>query len=130
MSELCVICKDTFDENTSPGTSLGEKGSASIYQASVSRNDSNTSCIPGQKVHQECRRKYCNPQQICKELRRQQEQYGDNADRKRRVLRSSEDQFHYDADCLFCGQPGGSNRHSRTVSLKCVTEEVMLGQRL
>ena len=60
--ELCAICKETFDENTSPVAYLGEKGSASINQASVARNDSNTLCIPGQKVHQECRRKYCNPQ--------------------------------------------------------------------
>ena len=55
VSELCVIFKDTFDENTSPVACLGEKWSASINQASVARNDSNTSCIPGQKVHQECR---------------------------------------------------------------------------
>ena len=57
LSELCVICKETFDENTSPAACLGEKGSASINQASVAQNDSDTLCIPGQKVHQECRRK-------------------------------------------------------------------------
>ena len=89
VSELCVICRETFDENTSPAARLGEKGSASINKASVAQTDSNTSCIPGENVQQECQRKYCNPQQICKEIRQQQEQHGDKSDRKRRVLRST-----------------------------------------
>ena len=52
---------------------------------------------------------------ICKEIGQQQKQQGDNSDTK------SEDQFHYDADCLFCGQPGGSNKHHNVVSLRTIT---------
>ena len=58
---------------------------------------------PRQKVHQDCRRKYCNPQQIAK-CTAPAKSACDSAIEQYR-LQSTEDQFHFKTDCFFCGQP-------------------------
>ena len=70
-SEECVICKQPT--GTLPKATLTEKGSGSINKASKERKDT-VFCLPGQKVHQECRRKYCKPDQIVKALRSKEQQ--------------------------------------------------------
>ena len=103
----------------SPSSTLTEKGCAGIKKASeVRKNDIKP--LPGQKVHQDCRRKYCNPQQIA-----------------RNIKQGTTDEA---AASFFCGQPAmvGNKRKCfdvvsvRTVELKdtiwqCVWKEVMHG---
>jgi len=103
VSEVCVICNQLID-GTSPTATLGEKGSLSINKASQSRGDSIHS-KSGQKVHQDCRRKYCNPQQVAKLLGHNIQKSG---------LRSSEGQFTWSTDCFFCGQPANLGRKRKS----------------
>ena len=70
-SDECVICKQST--GTLPKATLTEKGSESINKASKERKDT-IFCLPGQKVHQECCRKYCKPDQIAKALRTKEQQ--------------------------------------------------------
>ena len=60
-SEECAICK--LPIGASSKAVLGEKGCMSINKASEERGDT-IYCTPGEQVHQECRRKYCKPEQI------------------------------------------------------------------
>ena len=60
--ELCAICK-TFVDTGVPSSTLTAKGSSTIDLVSISRNDS-ILIMPGEVVHQECCRKYCDPHQI------------------------------------------------------------------
>ena len=103
----CVICKQSLgDDTSSKVATLGKKGSISINKASEARNDS-IHALPGQQVHQECRRKYCNPQQIVRAVKLDNEEVhhdGAAADITR-LLRSTEKQFDYSTDCFFCGKP-------------------------
>ena len=98
--EVCVICKHPI-ANEVPVT-LGEKGSTIINKASESRFDV-IHAIPGQHVHYECRRKYCNPQQIARvtKLGKQEAQHGLAANAGKVTLRSAEKQFNFSADCFF-----------------------------
>ena len=96
----CVICKKPI--GASPKVTLGEKGSASINKASKERNES-LHCTAGQQVHQECRRKYCAPNQIAKALR-QTVQQGVATNTGQQVLRSAERQFNFSTDCFYCGE--------------------------
>ena len=112
VSEDCIICKQPLEE-TSPTATLGEKGSASINKASDSRNDTIHS-LAGQQVHQECRRKYCNPQQIARVAKLGNQKYGTAVDTARHQLRSSEKQFNFSTDCFFCGTPATLGRKRRS----------------
>ena len=62
--EDCVICKRSLKEGNLPVVKLGEKGSSGVNRASVERNDPTVCTVPGQQVHQDCRRIYCNPIKI------------------------------------------------------------------
>ena len=53
MEDGCVICKQPL--GTLPVSTLGEKGSTTINQASIARNDTIHS-LPGQQIHQECQK--------------------------------------------------------------------------
>ena len=73
-----------------------------VSKASKERNDS-LNYTAGQQVHQECRRKYCAPNQIAKALRQTvQQDIATNTGQK--VLRSAERQFNFNTD-FFCGKP-------------------------
>ena len=80
--EICIICKQPL--GTSPASILGEKGSTTINQASEARNDTIHS-VPQQQVHQECRRKYCNPDQIAKAAKLAKQGHGAVIDTGRHV---------------------------------------------
>lgn len=97
VSKECVICGQPI--GTSPKATLGEKGSASINKASKERNES-VHCTSGQQVHQECRRKYCKPDEIAKTLRLKGQQ-STAANTAKQVLRSAEKVFDFSTDCFF-----------------------------
>ena len=87
-SEECAICK--LPIGTSSKAVLGEKGCMSINKASEERGDT-IYCTPGEQVHQECRRKYCKPEQIAKDFRKKdQAQEGTVLPAQKQVLRSAE----------------------------------------
>ena len=105
-SEECVICKQPT--GTLPKATLTEKGSGSINKASKERKDT-VFCSHGQKVHQECRRKYCKPDQIAKALRSKEQQVIPmNAEKQ--VLRSAKKEFNFSTKCFYCGEPVISGR--------------------
>ena len=58
----CAICQKSLD-NVNDVVTLREKGSEGINQASRKRNDL-IQTVPGQKVHQTCRREYYHPNNI------------------------------------------------------------------
>lgn len=58
----CAICQKSLD-NVNDVVALREKGSEGINRASTERNDI-IQTVPGQKVHQTCRREYCHPSNI------------------------------------------------------------------
>ena len=66
-----AICK--LPIGTSLKAVLGEKGSISINKASEERGDS-IHCTPGKQIHQECRKKYCKPDQVSKDFRQKSAQ--------------------------------------------------------
>lgn len=100
--EQCVICKQSVDGGGSSVSTLGEKGSSSINQASNTRGD-NIHTVPGEKVHKDCRWTYINPQQIAKDTRQQESKPSTSSESH--TLRSSTVSFSYSTDCLFCGTP-------------------------
>ena len=104
VSVACVICKQPVQvDGPSPPATLGEKGSVSINKASESRGDTIHS-RPGQQVHQDCRRKYCNSHQIAKTVKLGEQGHGSAIQTP--ALRLAERQFTWTTDCFFCGQPG------------------------
>ena len=66
----CVICNKPVVSSADVVT-LREKGSTSINKASEERNDS-IHTEPGQLVHKDCRKVYCNPQKIAQVIKEQQ----------------------------------------------------------
>ena len=110
--DQCAICTQPFNRTEKrPSSALGKKGCSRINQASIKRNDSIT-VVPGEKVHQDCRRKYCNPQQIAKATRQKESKAGTSSNKH--VLRSSEGGFNFRTDCLFCGRPAKCGRKRKT----------------
>ena len=67
---LCAICKNPEDTGD-PFSTLTEKGSSIINHASNARKDS-IHTVPGEKVHQVCPRKYCNPHPITKGINQEE----------------------------------------------------------
>lgn len=78
---------------------LKEKGSEGINRASVERVD-NITTVPGQQVHQNCRREYCRPSSI----NRAKKSVSDETTSSRRSLtRKAEQCFSFKTDCFFWG---------------------------
>ena len=88
--ELCAICKHPVDSGDHSASTLYPKGSLAINEASNSRKDS-IHTVPGDKVHKDCRRKYCNPDQIAKDTKQEESTPSTSSDRH--LLRSSEGGF-------------------------------------
>ena len=103
---LCVICENPLESGASSST-LTEKGSSSINSASDARRDS-IHAMSGDRVHCECRRRYCNPHQIAKDVKQEISEQGPSSSRP--VLRSSETEFSFKTDCFFCGRPAKLGR--------------------
>jgi len=107
--ERCAICKQ--DGGGPSASTLTEKGCSAINQASSARKDS-IHTVPGERVHKDCRRIYCNPHQIAKDTRKEESKASTSSDRH--VLRSSEEGFSFNTDCLFCGRPAKFGRKRKT----------------
>ena len=61
----CIICKEPLDQGPDSAIfTLGEKG-----RANLERNDSTICTVPGQQVHQYCRKILCNPNKIAQAKR-------------------------------------------------------------
>ena len=88
--ERCTICKHPVDTKGPSASTLGEKGSSAINQASNLRKDS-IHTVPGEKVHKDCCQKYCNPHQIAKDTKQEKSKPSTSGDRH--VLGSSEEGF-------------------------------------
>ena len=82
---LCAICKHPVDRGA-PSSILTEKGSSNINQASITRKD-RIHTVPGDKIHRECHRKYCNPHQIAKDTNQNESKPSTSRDRP--ILRRS-----------------------------------------
>lgn len=91
----CVFCNESTN-NDNPVVTLREKGSRTINVVSNQRSDP-IQTVPGQVVHQECRRVYCNPIKVAQSIR-DTHRPGPSVS-----LRSAEEAFNFKADCLFCG---------------------------
>ena len=121
---LCPICKKPAVGGERPPATLGERGSDTINRASADRKDV-IQTLPGQLVHEDCRKKYCNPQQIAKAVKEKEEGPSIQCIP---VLRSTEREFNYRTDCIFCGEEvklGGKRKSTdlssfpvRTVAFK------------
>ena len=95
--DICCICNDKLDNGQST-VQLRDKGSDGMNKASKERGDTIT-VQPGQYVHQECRKVYCNPKII--ELNKKKTNKGNNTTVPQ--LRSKA-LFSFADICLFCGQ--------------------------
>lgn len=95
--EYCIICKLQVDDENLV-VELREKGSTGINEASKARCD-DICTKPGDRVHKECRRLYCNPQQIQKAQKASKRLTASSPS-----LRSGKTSFQFSTHCLFCGQ--------------------------
>ncbi len=86
VSECCAICTHPVDSSVS---TLEEKGSLAINQASILLRKDSIHTVPGEEVHQDCRRNYYNPDQIAKDSKHEQSKPSTSSDGL--VLRSSEE---------------------------------------
>jgi len=91
----CVICRESLDNGT-PTVKVQQKGSDGINAASKERGD--FTAIPGQTVHNECRRKYCNVNET-ERFKRE----NIKSQLFPRALRSK-CEFVFKEHCMFCGQ--------------------------
>ncbi len=105
VSECCAIRTHPVDSSVS---TLGEKGSLAINQASILLRKDSIHTVPGEKVHQDCSRNYCKPDQIVKDTKHEQSKPSTSSDGL--VLRSSEEGFSFATDCFFCGRPAKLGR--------------------
>ena len=117
--EFCAICKTSVDTGV-PSSTLTAKSSSTINLVSIARNDS-IHTMPGDVVHQECRRKYCNPHQIAKDTH-QEEPMPSTSSNGRPVLRSSEERFSFKTNCFFCGRTAklGRKRKHDVLEVKTI----------
>ena len=114
----CAICK-AFIGTGVPSSTLTAKGSSTINQASDARKES-IHTMPGEVVHQKCRRIYCHPFQIAKDAN--QEELMPSTSEGRPVLRSSEEDFSFKTDCFFCERPAmfGRKRKHDVLQVKTI----------
>lgn len=98
--EDCVFCSQPL-ANGQPTVVIRQKGSSGIQKATEIRGD----CLevpPGQTVHQQCRKDYCNPNTIISYKRKSGSAV--NPDNGQKRLRSRSQKFVFKESCLFCGQ--------------------------
>ena len=67
---ICVICREDISDGQEKVT-LTRKGCDGINVASNSRGES-LNIVPGQTVHKDCRRTYCNRHVIAREARKKE----------------------------------------------------------
>ena len=84
---------------------LTEKGCASVKKASGEREDADAiQPLPGERVHRDCGRNYCKPDQIAKRSRIKQGMMVEAAF-ERPALRSDDDKFRFKSNCFFLWSP-------------------------
>lgn len=92
----CIICKEPLDQGPDYTiVTLGEKG-----RASLERNDSTICTVPGQQVHQYCRKILCNPNKIAQAKSEAAQTPDTSISHSKR--RSAEKSFSFSSDCFFC----------------------------
>jgi len=94
----CVICNKSLDGEDDVVT-LREKRREGINRASAERNDTIIT-VPGQQVHQNCRREYCLPSNI---KRAKKVVSSETTSGPRPLTRKAEQGFSFRTDCFFCG---------------------------
>ena len=116
--EHCVFCRGSLSDGQ-PTVTIREKGSTSINQASEQRGD-DIKTAPGQTVHSECRKQYCNANLISKYLR---EKANPTSPTPSRPLRSQSHAFNFQEHCLFCSKPvtcPGKKRSQDDMEMRCL----------
>ena len=98
-ARVCVICRENINDGQEKVT-LTQKGYDGIHGASVSRGET-LNVAPGQFVHKDCRRTYCNKNVIARDTRKK-ESTTDTINTPR-SLRSHAEKFDFQEHCLFCG---------------------------
>ncbi|XP_053398129.1 uncharacterized protein LOC123551553 [Mercenaria mercenaria] len=97
--DSCKICHQQI-EGQAKAVKLSQKGCDGINDACDKRNDS-LHVQPGDYVHVECRKHYCNPNCIKRDTRESKV----INDSPLSPLRSKNVKFSYKEHCLYCGQP-------------------------
>lgn len=113
MMDECIFCHQPLLGDSLIVT-LTAKGCQGIAQASETRGDQ-THTVPGQRVHIECRKVYCNPKSIAASTRKRTLEAGTSSSKC--ILRSSEPIYEYKTHCIFCGHPDtyDHRKHMRKV---------------
>ena len=98
--DICVICKCSLETARDTDISiLQEKGVQGILSASHERGDELHVCA-GQKVHQHCRKQYCNKKTIASDKK-----LAATGRVKRSCTRSQAGNFIFSEHCFLCEQP-------------------------
>ena len=97
-TDICVLCKEPLEEIKLSTYTLHQKGSDGINKASIEPNDT-VQTVPGQRVHTDCCRIYCNPIKI-DQAKREADNHPET-DNKRCLLRSAEGSFSFSSDCFY-----------------------------
>ena len=95
--QACIICNGILGGDAVKAK-LGTKGCDGINKASTARGDS-LAANPGEFVHIECRKKYCNPNNIKYDKVNSTSVLLSSP----RTLRSVSEAFCFQNNCLFCG---------------------------
>ena len=106
----CIFCHQAVTKKESVVT-LTAKGCLGIAHASKTRGDQINS-EPGKKVHNQCRRDYCNTHTIAASRKRSLDTSSSTS--VPCVLRSAKPSFNYNEHCVFCGNTDTYD-HRRTV---------------
>ena len=111
----CTLCQETIFPNQG-SSKLTAKGCDGINKASKAR-DSDIFTVPGQHVHSDCRNTWTKLQCI-EQYNRKRNSDGPSFTVTDHTLRSADDEFHYDTQCLFCGQ--SDTRQGRDEEMKLI----------
>jgi len=96
---------------------LTSKGCIAINKASAARN-TKIETIPGQKVHQNCRKDYCRQSSIDSHNRKRIR--SPSTETVKPALRSQQNRFEYSRNCLFCGTGDSFNGRKKEYILTAV----------
>ena len=98
--QICPICLENFNEDDAAITCiLYNKGSETLNKISEERND-HIETVPGQRVHQNCRRDNTRTRNATKEPAGEK-----LIPSQCPPMRSAEPSYDFKRDCLYCGQP-------------------------
>ena len=97
----CVMCKRPL-VGEGEVVKIREKGSEGINRVSTERNDT-IKTVPGQQVHQKCRRDYCLPSNIARAKKFAETSSSETNSNRRSLTCQAEQSFSFKTDCFFCG---------------------------